>query len=130
MNTYTWEYKEIPNKFDGWQTEVVKTLYTVILKALNDLIIDYPGLTDMNWRIEADAATVALLQQLPNFIMNDKVDYDPNTQIVGKLGAFTVVRNIKQIENTIWVSICGVNDKNNYIFMAKIDVKGLEKFGS
>ena len=130
MKTYTWEYKEIPNKFDGWQTAIIRTLYTVMLKASNELVIDNPGLCGINFAIEADAATVAALQQLPQFVMNENVDYESNPQNVGVLGRYNVVRNIEQAENFILVKMCGVKDEINYIYMARIDVKGLEKIGS
>jgi hypothetical protein len=126
MIEYTWTYRT-PNTTDAtllnnWDTEVFRSLYTVCLKALNDMAISSEWDSTIPVKLEADSATVCALESLDQF----KLSPDGNPSMCYKVGTigplFEVWRN--QLAGNNYILLITNNGK-----VARINIEGLANSG-
>ena len=95
---FTWTYKTPKNPRNGrWEQELFRTIYTVCVKASNELGYDFNACKKEY--LEADAMTIACLQSMEQFEMGN----GPNRSI-GTLGRFNVFRNLEALDNYIYIT--------------------------
>ena len=119
MIEYTWKY-QIPEtpKCANWEQELFRTIYTVCLKASQDL-----GVDDNSWsntmliRLEADSATVCALESLEQFDLSPGENTLSMCYRVGRIGRFEVWRNLQADHNYILITYNGK--------VARINIEGL-----
>jgi hypothetical protein len=121
MIEYTWKY-ETPTTTDAtllgkWEQELFRTLYTVCLKASNDIAFkhEWDGTTLI--RLEADSATVCALESLEQFNLSPGENTLSMCYRVGTLGRFEVWRNQLADHNYILITNNGK--------VARINIEGL-----
>lgn len=97
---FTWKYV-VPKKPKNarWEQELFRTIYTVCVKASNEL-----GYKDKPEFLEADAMTIACLQSMEQFELEEG-NHAPTR--IGHLGRFNVHRNLESLSNYIFIR--GVN---------------------
>lgn len=95
---FKWKYTRPKNpKNARWEQELFRTIYTVCMKASNELGYDFDACKKEY--LEADAMTVACLQSMEQFEMGN----GPNRSI-GTLGRFNVFRNLEALDNYIYIT--------------------------
>lgn len=98
MIEFTWK-----NTKDELGREIIGTLYTVCLKACSEL-----GQIECDnrlVRLEADPATICMLQSMEQFEMGLLADFPISR--VGTLGRFELFRNMRAIDNYILITYGG-----------------------
>ncbi len=121
MIEYIWKYKT-PTTTDAtllgnWEQELFRTLYTVCLKALNDIAISSEWDGNTLIRLEADSATVCALESLEQFNLSPGENTLSMCYRVGTLGRFEVWRNQLADHNYILITNNGK--------VARIIIEGL-----
>lgn len=125
MIEYTWKYEQPkePPKNASWEQELFGTLYTVCLKACDDLgVKGWNGLPLTKdsctlVRLEADSATICALEALEQFKLSPGESTFSLCYRVGTLGRFEVWRNLMAPHNYILIIYNGN--------VAKINIEGL-----
>lgn len=118
MIEYNWKYEIPANAVNGaWEQEVFRTLYTVCLKALNDIGFkhEWDGTTLI--RLEADSATICALESLEQFKLTPGENTLSMCYRVGTIGRFEVWRNLLADHNYILITNNGK--------VARINIEGL-----
>lgn len=97
---FTWKYL-VPKKPKNarWEQELFRTIYTVCVKASNELGSKWNGSAEKREYLEADSMTIACLQSMEQFEMGN----GPNRSI-GTLGRFNVFRNLEALDNYIYIT--------------------------
>lgn len=113
---YTWEYPKNISPINFFhKSGVLRNIYTICLKASNDINID----KNLGFALIGDETSISFLQAvfLDDFVREVKLQKEPSIFQVGTIGRFTIYIDKTIVDNTI---IIKKGDKSR-----SIKIKGL-----